>query len=311
MRRLAVAIVILGALGLVAFWFLSAPRTVDAAALPNHAPDVKNGEYIFTAGGCSSCHAAPPAGAKCTDPATPDKLNLAGGRCLVTPFGTFYIPNISPDPESGIGGWTDIQFVNAMMRGVSPNGAHYYPAFPYTSYQRMRLEDVLDLKAYIDTLPAVRSSVPGHDLALPFRLRRGLGLWKLLFLDGEPYRPQARMSAAAQRGGYLVEGPGHCGECHTPRNLAGGKIESLKLSGAPNPEGQGRIPNITPHENGLGKWSAEEIIDALSTGFSPEFDVLGGTMAKVVENTAKLSADDRAAIAAYLKAIPALPGTAR
>ncbi len=310
-RRLAVIVLILVALGLVAFYILTAPRTIEAAALPNHTPDVKNGEYMFYAGGCSSCHATPPAGAKCTDPATPDKHILGGGRCLVSPFGTFYVPNISPDPESGIGGWTDLQFVNAVMRGVSPQGTHYYPAFPYTSYQRMRIEDVLDLKAFIDTLPPVKSDVPDHDLPLPFRFRRGLGLWKLLYLDGKPYQPDPAMNAAAQRGGYLVEGPGHCGECHTPRDFLGGLIPSLKLSGAPNPEGKGIIPNITPSPDGIGSWSEKDIVEALTTGFTPAFDSLGGTMTKVVENTAKLTEEDRAAIAAYLKAIPPLPGPAK
>jgi mono/diheme cytochrome c family protein len=306
-RRLAVAVVVLAVLGLAAFYVLTAPRTIGAAALPSHKPDTKNGEYIFTAGGCASCHGALKAGAACTDPEIPDKLNLGGGRCLVTPFGSFYVPNISPDKATGIGGWSDIDFVNAMMRGVSPSGAHYYPAFPYTSYQRMKIEDALDLKAYMDTLPAVASNVPDHDLLLPFRLRRGLGLWKLLYLDEQPYRPNPAHSPEAQRGGYLVDALGHCGECHTPRNFMGGTIASAYLSGGPDPEGPGIIPNITPHEDGIGDWSVSDIVEALTTGFTPEFDSLGGTMAKVVENTARLTEEDRTAMAQYLKAIPPHP----
>lgn len=303
---LIIAVLLLLGLG---FYVVTSPGRLQASALPRGTPDAKNGEYVFIAGGCSSCHGAPPADAACNDPAVPDKHDLAGGRCLVTPFGTFYVPNISPDRESGIGGWTDVEFVNAMMRGVSPAGAHYYPAFPYTSYQRMRVEDVLDLKAFLSTLPAVRSDVPDHDLPLPFRLRRGLGLWKLLYLDGTPYTPDPAMSPQAQRGGYLVEGPGHCGECHTPRDLLGGRIDGKKLSGAANPEGKGVIPNITPHKEGIGDWSAGDIVEALATGFTPDFKPLGGTMTKVAENTAKLTDEDRAAIAAYLKAIRPLPSS--
>jgi mono/diheme cytochrome c family protein len=303
MRRLLAAVAILGVLGAAVFFFLTTPRTVDAASLPKHTPDLANGETMFYAGGCASCHAAPASG-KCDDPKAADKKVLAGGRCLITPFGTFYVPNISPDPESGIGGWSDLDFVNAMTRGVSPSGQHYYPAFPYTSYQHMRFDDLLDLKAFLDTLPAVKSSVPGHELALPFRLRRGLGLWKLLYLDGKPFAPPPGASDQVARGAYLVEGPGHCGECHTPRDMLGGPVAGAKLSGAPAPEGKGYIPNITPDDTGIGKWSADEIAEALATGFTPSFDSFGGAMVAVQENMAKLPAADRAAIAAYLKSIP-------
>jgi mono/diheme cytochrome c family protein len=310
MRRLLVAAVILGILGATAFYILTMPRTVDAAALPNHTPDLANGEIMFHAGGCSSCHAAP-ASEKCDDHKTADKRKLAGGRCLITPFGTFYVPNISPDPEAGIGGWSDVDFINAMTRGVSPEGTHYYPAFPYTSYQRMRYEDLLDLKAFLDTLPAVKSQVPHHDLVLPFRWRRGLGLWKLLYLDGKPFSPPKGADAKVVRGAYLVEGPGHCGECHTPRDMLGGKLSDAKYSGAPAPEGKGYVPNITPDKSGIGDWSADDIVEALTTGFTPSFDSLGGSMVAVQENMAKLPAADRAAIAAYLKSVPAIASKPR
>ncbi len=310
MRRLFWAAVILAIIGGVAFYVLTMPRMIDAGELPRHTADVANGEYMFFAGGCASCHAAP-ASSKCDDPKSTDKRKLAGGRCLITPFGRFYVPNISPDRESGIGGWSDIQFVNAMVRGVSPSGSHYYPAFPYTSYQRMRYEDLLDLKAFMDTLPAVKSQVPGHDLALPFRLRRGLGLWKLLYLDGKQFSPSRGQDEKVARGAYLVEGPGHCGECHSPRDPLGGALSDARYSGAPNPEGKGYVPNITPHKTGIGAWSGEEIIDALETGLTPSFDSFGGTMVAVQENMAKLTAADRAAIAAYLKSLPAVASAPR
>lgn len=307
MRRAIVVLALLAAVAAGVFFWLTQPRTLEAAALPAHTPDPANGESILHAGGCASCHATP-AGEKCDEPKTVDNLHLAGGRCLVTPFGTFHVPNITPDRATGIGGWSDLDFVNAMMRGVSPGGAHYYPAFPYTSYQRMTLEDVLDLKAFLDTLPPVEARVRDHDLPLPFRLRRGLGLWKLLYLDEAPFVADPGQSDKVNRGGYLVEGPAHCGECHTPRDILGGKIEAEKLSGAPAPEGGGYVPNITPHKNGIGHWSEKDIVYALETGFTPEFDVMGGLMAKVQENMARLTAEDREAIAAYLKTVPPHPG---
>lgn len=309
MRRLFWALVVLGLLAGGVFYVLTAPATIEASALPKHTADLKNGEYMFYAGGCASCHATP-ASDNCEDPKTPDELKLGGGRCLITPFGTFYVPNISPHKTAGIGGWSDLDFVNAMMRGVSPGGAHYYPAFPYTSYQRMRYEDVLDLKAFIDTLSPEMSSVPGHDLALPFRLRRGLGLWKQLFMDNAQFVADPSRSPKLNRGAYLVEGPGHCGECHSPRNLFGGIVEAAKYSGGPAPEGKGFIPNITPHKTGIASWSEEDIAYSLESGFTPSFDVFGGTMTKVQENMAKLTGADRSAIAAYLKALPPIANAA-
>jgi mono/diheme cytochrome c family protein len=303
MRRLIAAIAVVLLLAGGGFYALTAPRPIDAAALPEHTPDPENGERIFHAGGCASCHSAP-AGEECDAAKTGDKRALAGGRCLKTRFGTFYAPNISPDPQAGIGGWSEADFVNAMLRGIAPSGAHYYPAFPYTSYRRMRVRDVLDLKAFLDTLPAVKSEVPAHDLAWPYRLRRGVGLWKRLYLDGEQFSPDPDKSEKLNRGAYLVEGPGHCGECHTPRDALGGLRTERKLAGAPSPEGEGRVPNITPHESGIGDWSEADIAYALESGFTPSFDTFGGRMVAVQENMAQLPDADRAAIAAYLKSLP-------
>lgn len=305
MRRLLGAAVILGVFGVLAFYALTIPRLIDANALPAHEADLANGERLFNAGGCASCHAAP-ASDRCDDPKSPDKLRLAGGRCLKTPFGTFHAPNISSDPESGIGGWSETDFVNAMVRGISPSGAHYYPAFPYTSYQRMPYDDLLDLKAFLDTLPAVASQVRDHELTFPYSFRRGVGLWKLVYLDHKPFSPSPEASDKVNRGAYLVEGPGHCGECHTPRDLFGGLIEERKLAGGPSPEGKGFIPNITSHETGISDWSEKDIADAFETGMTPSFDTFGGSMVSVQENLAKLPAEDREAIAAYLKSVPTL-----
>ncbi len=267
------------------------------------APSVENGRYLFTAGGCASCHAAP-ASDKCDDTKSKDILKLAGGRCLKTEFGTFYVPNISPDKQNGIGDWSDNDFINAMTKGVSRKGTNYYPAFPYATYQRMKRQDLLDLKAFLDTLEAVPSKAPDHQLSFPYNIRWGLGLWKWLNLDGKTFEPDPSKPAAVNRGAYLVEALGHCGECHTPRGAMGGMKLSKRLSGARGPDGKSFIPNITPDATGIASWSEKDIAYALETGFTPEGDAFGGEMAKVQENMAKLTAADRDAIAAYLKSVP-------
>jgi mono/diheme cytochrome c family protein len=302
MRRLVMLLVVAAIVGLIGFIYVTEPSTIREAVLPTHTPSLVNGERMFYAGGCASCHAAP-ASARCDDPQYKDKHSLGGGRCLLTPFGTFYVPNISSDKATGIGAWTTIEFVNAMKKGVSPGRRHYYPAFPYTSYQRMKLADLIDLKAYLDTLPAVKTTVPEHDLALPFRYRRGLGLWKAMFMDGKAFVPDPSKSDEVNRGGYLVEGPGHCGECHTPRNLIGGFDLKKHLAGGPAPEGEGWIPNITPAKDGIGSWSVGDIETMLASGMLPNFDFVGGSMAAIARNMAQLKPEDRKAIAAYLKSL--------
>jgi len=286
-----------------AFWFLTAPDRLDETALSGLQPgDVARGERIFWAGGCASCHGRPRAEGEA-------RMELAGGEALKTAFGTFVAPNISPDPENGIGAWSEADFANAMLRGVSPEGEHYYPAFPYPSYARMEPQDVADLFAFIKTLPPVAERPPGHDLSFPFTMRRGIGLWKLLYLHPEPVIAlDEGASDLALRGRYLVEGPGHCGECHTPRSAAGGPDYSRWLAGAVAAEGEGTVPNITPSEDGIGSWSESDIAYYLESGFTPDFDSVGGAMADVQRNMARLPAEDREAIAAYLKAVPPIEG---
>lgn len=298
MRKLIVALVVLAAIGLAAFWLLTRPQYLAEADIAVAGPgDVTRGQHMFWAGGCTSCHAAP--GAEASDaPALP------GGLALKTPFGTFVAPNISQHGTDGIGQWSLSDFANAMQRGVSPEGQHYYPAFPYASYARMKLTDVADLYAFMKTLPAVEGEAPGHQLGFPFSMRRGVGLWKLVNLSPAPVLQLANATPAVLAGQYLVEGPGHCGECHTPRDFGGGTDKSRWLAGAVAAEGEGSVPNITPQGGDVGGWSEGDIAEYLSTGFTPEFDSAGGSMADVVKNTGRLTADDRAAIAAYLKAVP-------
>jgi len=306
MRRAAILVLILALAGAAVFWPVTAARPLEVFAPPEgYKIDLRNGELMFNAGGCASCHAAPDGG-KCDNPHYTDHVRLGGGRCLRTPFGTFNVPNISSDKADGIGGWTDLQFINALNRGISPVGEHYYPAFPYTSYQRVAVGDLLDLKAYLATLPAVAGKAPAHDLLLPFRWRRLLGGWKLLNFDGMAFAVSTAHSAEWNRGAYLVEGAGHCGECHTPRDLLGGPRTSLHLAGGPSPEGKGWVTNITQSKAGLADWSKQDIAGFLGTGFLPSGDVVGGAMVAVQENMARLPAADRLAIAEYLKSLPPL-----
>jgi mono/diheme cytochrome c family protein len=301
-RKLVGAALIVGGVCALGAWFLSAPVRLPADTVAQlGSGDAERGRRIFFAGGCTSCHSKVGA-------AGDAKLELAGGRELVTPFGTFVPPNISPDPTDGIGAWSAEDFANAMMMGVSPEGSHFYPAFPYTSYARMKPADIGDLYAFMKTLPPVQGKAADNQLSFPFNVRRGIGLWKRLYLSHEPVVAMAAGTPeSVLRGQYLVEGPGHCGECHTPRAVTGGTDKSQWLAGAVAAEGRGTVPNITSGEGGIGDWSEADIATYLETGFTPDFDTAGGAMAEVQENTAQLTAEDRADIAAYLKAIPPHP----
>lgn len=299
MGRITRIVAVLAVVGMLAAWWVTAPQTIRVSSLPDHVPDPVAGERIFWAGGCASCHASPVDGKRAKGE---DKLRLGGGEELDTPFGIFRVPNISPH-DDGIRGWPMIDFVNAMQRGVSPDGRHYYPSFPYPSYAKMAVEDVMDLKAFLDTLPAVAGRTDNHVLGFPWSFRRGIGAWKRRYVDAEPVIQAGPADALGDRGRYLVEGPGHCGECHTPRDRFGGLITERWLAGAPSPEGRGRIPNVTPTGKNVGEWSAADIAYYLESGFTPEFDTVGGAMVAVQENMAMLEPSDREAIAAYLKSV--------
>jgi mono/diheme cytochrome c family protein len=305
LRRALLALLVLGAAGAFAFYLVTMPVTVPASALPAHTPDLANGKYMFAAGGCAECHAVPREG--CNDLKIRQAEILAGGRCLKTPFGTFNVPNISPDKATGIGNWTTLDFVNAMKHGVAPDGTYLYPAFPYPSYQRMTYEDLIDLKSYLDTLPAVSNKVPPPKLRFPYNIRRALGLWDRVYVDGKSFTPDPNASAKINRGAYLVRGPAHCSECHSSRNLLGGIVKGAGFAGTTGLEGKGHVPNITPSEDGIGDWTEEDIAYLLETGTKPDYDTIGEAMAPVQKNMAKLTPADREAIAAYIKSLPPGP----
>jgi mono/diheme cytochrome c family protein len=299
-RKLLTTVVFLGVVVAGGAWFVTKPEPWPAAHWGGlGAADLANGEQVFWAGGCTSCHAAPGSQGDA-------QLVLSGGLPLKSPFGTFHVPNISPDETAGIGRWTLAQFGNAMTRGVGAEGEHLYPSFPYGSYARLTAKDVNDLYGFIKSLPKSPNVAPPHELPFPYDIRASLGGWKLLFYSDKPRVAIDQTNAKLVRGQYLVEGPGHCGECHTPRNALGGFKTESWLAGAPNPEGEGTIPNITPGSKDIGGWSEADIANYLETGFTPDFDSVGGSMVEVQHNIAKLPAADREAIAAYLKAVPAL-----
>ena len=278
---------------LVVFLVITSAKTPEFSSAENYSGSLKKGEYVFNASGCASCHSS-------VDATQAEKLVLTGGRSFPSPFGTFYAPNISMDKVNGIGAWSEEDFANAVLHGVSPKGTHYYPSFPYTAYAEMTDQDIADLWVYFRSIPESFTPSIDHDLPIYVRWRRPLGFWKL-FNKRKPIIDLVSTDATIQRGAYLVETLGHCGECHTSRNFLGGLQYEYWLGGAKNPTGRGMIPNLTPAKF---TWNTEEIVEYLASGFTPDFDVAGGHMADVIENTAKLTEEDRLAIAEYLKAIP-------
>ena len=290
---LGLAAVLIAAAGAAA-WFVTAPRSVTSqvATAVSEPGDPEAGRNVVTIAGCESCHMSP--GQK-------DPLRLGGGMELKTPFGSFYPSNISPDPADGIGKWSAENFANALMAGVSPLGEHLYPAFPYPSYCRVSIKDVRDLFAFLRTLPPVSGRAPPNALKFPFSIRRAVGFWKLLYMPTIDHPLAVDPTGQEPLGRYLVWGPGHCAECHSPRDFLGGIIASRRLTGGPLPDGKGKAPNITAH--GLRDWSESDITDALSTGFTPSGDVLGSAMAAVVRSLSHAPAADLAAIAHYLKTV--------
>ena len=276
MRRIILLVKLIGIFGTVA-----AAEDDDS---------IRRGEYLLHLGGCVSCHTAE------------GGTRLAGGLKMETPYGDFYTPNITPDRETGIGDWSDDDFIAAMTRGVAPDGSHYYPAFPYTSYTHMTREDLLDLKRYLDAQQAVRIENREHDLTFPFSVRFLMSAWKWLFFDPEPIAAINANGSLWNRGNYIVNGPGHCVECHTPRNLFGALDRGRHLEGNPDgPEGES-VPGLhRAQDSDFRLWSNDDVFFLLQTGMLRDGDFVGGSMGKVIDNTtSRLTERDQKAIATYL-----------
>jgi len=253
--------------------------------------NVQNGLYISKAAGCLGCHTENKSGA------TP----FAGGRGLETPFGTFYGPNITPDKQTGIGNWSEADFTRALRRGERPDGSHYFPAFPYPSFNGMSDKDIQDLWAYLRSIPPTNRANREHALGFPYKLRFLVGGWKMLFFKPGPPLATAPATDPVARGAYLVNVLGHCGECHTPRNFLGGPDKKALLAGAMIPEG--KVPNLTPTR--LQKWSDSDLKEYLTTGTAPNGDVVVEPMSEVITNTtSQLTPADLAAMVAYLRTVP-------
>lgn len=300
-RRLAavaLALVVLGGAAVAAVQVYAPTRTVQSWSM------IQQGRYLARVGDCESCHTAP--GGK----------PFAGGRPVPTPFGVVYSANITPDPDTGIGAWSEHDFYRAMHDGIDREGKRLYPAFPYPWYTHMTRGDVDAVKAYLDTVEPVRQLDREPKLGWPFSMRSMLAAWNGLYLDKRPFRPDPARSAQWNRGKYLVTGPGHCGACHTSKSFLGGPHRDRPLQGgfaehvfAPN-LGAGK-------RDGLGSWSNRDIVEYLATGSNAHASA-AGPMAEVVQaSTQYIKRRDLAAMATYLKSVagpepatPSAPGDA-
>ncbi len=280
-------------------------RAAVSTAVAVEPPDpaaVERGEYLVNAAGCVGCHTDKEHGG----------ARLAGGRPIASVFGTFASRNITPDPVTGIGGWNEADFLHALRAGISPSGEYLFPTFPFTSFTGMTDRDILDIRAYLFAQPPARQAAhqPPRDVPFPFNLPRIMVLWRALYFSEGPWTPDPAQSAAWNRGAYLVNAVGRCGACHTPRGWLGAPDRSRRFNGArlAGP-GNKRAPNITPDpQDGIGRWSVDDIAALLKTGITADGDVVAAPMSEIVEGTAKLTDADRKAIAVYLKSLPPLPG---
>ena len=291
-------IAVLVAAGLALAWGMSSPLPLVAADLPVHSPDAANGKILFNAAGCFSCHKPGPE-LKGIDASLP-----AGGSAFKTPIGSFYPPNLTPDPTTGIGTWTDLEFVNAVQRGISPEGENLVPAFPYTSYARIKTSDVLDIKAYLDSLTPVTAPEKPAEIPAPWLVRRGVGLWKHLALDTPQWQPDDMQSAAWNLGAYIANGPGHCNECHTPRNALMAFDWSRQFAGGPHPGGEGKVPSLRDLI-GRGKYTdAADLVSAFQNGEMMGYEhMASGGMGQVQTNLSKLPDAYVQALADYITSL--------
>ena len=296
--KVIASLAVLAIAGLGLAFVLSEPHPLTAAEIPAHTPDIANGKELFNAAGCLSCHKPGPE-LKTVDAALP-----AGGTAFKTPVGIFYPPNLTPDPGTGIGKWTNAEFVNAVQRGISPEGENLIPAFPYTSYARMKTSDVLDIKAYLDSLPAVVAPEREAQIPAPWLMRKGVGIWKHLGFDAAQWEPDPSQSADWNRGAYIANGAGHCNECHTPRNLFMAFDWSKQFQGGPHPGGEGRVPSLRDLI-GRGKYAdAADLATAFQNGEMMGYEHMSsGGMGEVQSNLSKLAESDVKAVADYISSL--------
>jgi mono/diheme cytochrome c family protein len=281
---LCLVVLLVGGLSVLAFWPLPPPLTVAAVE-----GDTKRGAYLARLSGCVACHTSS------------GKPSFSGGSALASPFGNFFAPNLTPHPQAGLGGWTFPQFVRAMRQGVSPSGQPYYPAFPYEFYTTLTDRDLADLWAALQALPAVETPSQQHEVGFPFNVREGVKLWKSVFERPATYVPLANKSKAWNLGSYIVNGPAHCGACHTPRNVAGGLSTEAALAGDPAMMDGGNSPPITPKALRERGYTKESLISMLRTGILPDGDAVGGSMVEVVQGSTKfLLTEHLNAVATYL-----------
>ncbi len=276
-----------------------APILAHAQA-PEVDPLVAHGEYVFRISGCGHCHSAD------------DGEPLAGGRALETPFGTFYTPNITAHQSAGIGAWSNDDFRQALRHGISPDGNDYYPAFPFTSYTQLRVDDIDAMFTYIRSRPVSDRPNQDHDLAWFLRWRIAARAWKWLFFTATDFQQQAGHSDQWNRGAYIAEAMGHCQECHSPRNLFGALDSAMAYAGTPDGPDDELVPNITPHKTtGIGDWSRGELNEFLKFGELPNGEYAVGSMEPVLEGTNYLTDQDRDALTEYLLALPPIDNRVR
>jgi mono/diheme cytochrome c family protein len=289
MRRIAIGLataLVLAAIGVVVVENWPLPAAMNVVELTG---DPKRGAYLARLSGCITCHTVS-GGAP-----------LSGGAALVSRFGAFYAPNITPDPDAGIGDWTFAQFDRAVRQGVSPDGDPYYPAFPYEFYSSLTDRDIADLWAAVRQTPAVPEPAADHQVGFPFNVRSGIRLWRTFFERPSEYLPDASRSDSWNRGRYLVWGPAHCAACHAPRNIIGGLPESQELTGDPAMQDGGTSPPITAQALTDQGYTMSTLVHALRTGVTPNGDVFGGSMAEVVHgSTTFLLSEHLEDMAAYL-----------
>ncbi len=275
------------------------------AAENNQADLIARGQYLVTAGNCASCHTVGGGGF------------MAGGLAFETPFGKLYSTNITPDPETGIGSWSDREFLNSMRYGLRPNGEHLYPAFPYTAFTKTSDADIAAMYAYLQNIPAVKRTAAANELTFPFNVRSLLPFWKFLFLDAGEFEPDETKSEEFNRGAYLVEALGHCSACHSPRNFLGAEKTGLAMSGGEYLDrvsaGKHRpwsAPNLTATDRGLALWAKQDVADYLKTARNGFIESFGPMNEVIMNSTRHLSESDIDSMAEYLTSIPGISESA-